>query len=135
MGLLSLTKGTFLVALESTRDDELAQKIEKTINDLSKVNMGFRQAVSEVFLKQRAELLTQKATWSTDMQAAVGRGLQVSSEKMSRQASNSNDEVANYGLWLAGAWLETGALKSESARVAHFVLEEMIKGELVSSGK
>ncbi|WP_211466527.1 hypothetical protein [Collimonas silvisoli] len=130
MSLLSLAKGTFSVALESTREGELAQKIEKTMNDLAAVDMDFRLAVSEVFLKQRAELLTQKTTWSTDMQARVGRGLQVSSEKMSRQASNSNDEVTSYGLWLAGAWLEAGALKSESAQIAHFVLENMTKGQL-----
>lgn len=128
MSLLSLTKDTFSAALASTRSDELAQKIEKSMNDLAKVDMDFRLAVSEVFLKQRTELLIQKTTWSTDMQAQVGRGLQVSSEKMSRQASNSNDEVASYGLWLVGAWLEAEALKSESAQVAHFVLEEMING-------
>jgi hypothetical protein len=127
MGLFSLAKGTFSVALESTRSDELAQKIAKTMDDLAKVDMDFRLAVSEVFLKQRAELLTQKMTWSTDMQAQVGRGLQASSEKMGRQVRNSNDEVASYGLWLAGAWLEAGALKSERAQVAHFVLEDMIK--------
>ena len=127
MGLFSNVRNAFAITLEARRGESLAEEMKTTMNNLSKADPDLLLAVFEVFKKKRAELMAQKASWPTAKQLEIGRDLRIASEKMSRYAvNNSNDEAASYGLWLAGAWLESGASNSVPAQAAHFVLEETV---------
>lgn len=128
MGLFSLVKGAFAASLEKQRGDTLAEDMQVHINHLSSVSPDIQVAAVSDFLEKRAELISQKAHWSDDKQVEMGRSLRTNAEQVQKQlrgAITNEDWAKCWGLWTAGAWLESGVGKSERAYISHMVLEQM----------
>lgn len=125
MGLFSIFKDAYSVASAQVHGETLAKEIEETMKNISSAAPHLQLAIATVFLKERTDLLAQKATWSKVRQVELGRAMQIASKRMDRQARSDADLAEGYGLWLAGAWLEAGGLTAEPAQIAYRVLEQM----------
>ena len=128
MALFSNLRSAYALGQEAYRGKKLSDEITKNMKLLSEADPEFSYIAMEVFLNKRDLLLMSMASWPKEKHADYGRRLRLEAEEMNRKRVRSIiEEAHSYGLWLAGAWLESSALKSEPSQIAHIVLEELAK--------
>jgi hypothetical protein len=115
---------TIGVCVEAVQARRLHSGIEATILRVSSTGRGFRVAVFEDFLRRRAGLLVVSEQWPATRRRQVGRRMRTAAVRASQSAvPGTATDIEARSAWLAGAWLESGAMRSGWAHKAYLLLD------------
>jgi PHP family Zn ribbon phosphoesterase len=118
--------GRAMAAISDTNEQvhgkRLRDSLASTGQQLKKLNEEIVISAITGFVEKRAELATQRSNWSREGCIKVGRKLQ----DQAREKFDFN-QSESYALWMAGAWIESGARTSTDAEDVHRTLDELAR--------
>src|SRR5690606_18808680 len=110
MGFFSALKDAAAEANEGAHGERLKSGLASTMSCLEALDERVRMLAVARFIESRKTLQQQMPNWSREGRIKVGRALQAEARKCF-----DLDQAKSYGLWLAGAWIESGERQSAAA--------------------
>jgi PHP family Zn ribbon phosphoesterase len=121
-GIFGRAMAAILETNEQAHGNRLRDSLASTGQQLKKLDEAIVISAIKGFLEKRAELATQRPNWSREGCIKVGRKLQ----DQAREKFDF-DQSESYALWMAGAWIESGARTSTDAEDVHRTLDELAR--------
>jgi hypothetical protein len=122
MGSFSAIRGATKEAKESAHGERLKTGLASTISRLDALDESVRMLALARFIESKKSLQQQMPDWPRERRIKVGRALQAEARKCL-----DLDQAKSYGLWLSGAWIESGERQSVAAEYVHLAVEELVK--------
>lgn len=121
-GLLGRLAGAVTDANEEAHGKRLLDELNSTGQSIKKLEGWVAEGAIAGFLEKRTLLNMQLPNWSIEGRIKMGKTLQAEARK-----KFDFSQAESYSLWMAGAWLESGARCSDSAASVHDVLERLAR--------
>lgn len=121
-GLLGRLADAVIDANEEAHGKRLLDELNSTGDSLKKLEGWVAEGAINGFLERRTQLNRQLPNWSIDGRIKMGKTLQAEARKRF-----DFNQAESYSLWMAGAWLESGARSSDNAASVHNVLERLAR--------
>ena len=122
MGIWTTLVGSAQEANEQAHGERLRRELESTLSLMDGMNEEVRAYAILKFMEKRSTLKLNMANWSREGRIKVARALHASARK-----KFDLDQAESYALWLAGAWLESGARNSPQAEYVNNYIETFAK--------
>lgn len=118
MGFFGLLKEAAIEANDIAHGERLDHELTSTIECIKRLDGRVANMALVGFVRSKIRLLNQIQNWSREGRIKTGRDLQAEARKCF-----DLDQAKSYGLWLAGAWLESMERSSPKAISVHSMLE------------
>jgi len=117
-----VSKDTTIEAKEKAHGERLKSGLASTMSRLDTLDKSVRLLTLGSFIESKKSLQQQMPDWPRERRIKVGRALQAEARKFF-----DLDQAKSCGLWLLGAWIESGERESIAAEYVHLTLEELVK--------
>lgn len=117
-----MSRDTTNEAKEKQHGERLKRGLASTISRLDALDKSVRMLALARFIESTKCLQKQMPDWPRARRIKVGRALQTAASKYLHQ-----DQAKACGLWLSGAWVESGERESVAAEYVRLALEELMK--------
>lgn len=105
--------------VDQQHGQRLLQQLNWTFAELEQLDDAGQKSIMSDFLALLEKFSAEMGAWSLEERIRLGQSFQQEAIE-----AFPNNRLIAYALWLAGAWLESGARRSRSAIQAH----ELISG-------
>jgi hypothetical protein len=119
-----VSRDTTNEAKEKQHGERLKRGLASTMSRLNALDKSVRMLALARYIESMKCLRKQMPDWPRERRIKVGRALQIEASKYFHE-----DQAKACGLWLSGAWIESGERESVAAEYVRLALEEFMKHE------